>query len=246
MRRAADRGRDDGRHTGAVRLLARGRPSARGLQARRSDGGFLVRGPAAVEVADVEAIRQDPARFRARVLVRVDGAGASYDLVKRLLSMFSPCREVLFTCGRMITPASEAAIMQVPGGAWKPGAGQDGTAEEDKDVAEITDLMSRAGNWPGGLRWIVRRVKPSRPRDGSSAARPLVLNRWTTSRTVSSSAATSRAIAGTSVPDADAMMIIARRTRTHACHAARSAASAGPPHQPTSSASPRNRAGTSA
>jgi hypothetical protein len=22
--------------------------------------------------------------------------------------------------------------------------------------------MSRAGNWPGGLRWIVRRVKPSR------------------------------------------------------------------------------------
>jgi len=31
---------------------------------------------------------------------------------------------------------------------------------------------------------------------------------------VSSSAATSRAIAGTSVPDADAMMIIARRTRT--------------------------------
>ena len=31
-----------------------------------------------------------------------------------------------------------------------------------KDVAEITGLMSRAGNWPGGLRWIARRVKPSR------------------------------------------------------------------------------------
>jgi hypothetical protein len=39
------------------------------------------------------------------------------------------------------------------------------------------------------------------------------LNAWITSRTVSSSAATSRAIAGTGVPDADAMMIIARRTR---------------------------------
>ena len=39
---------------------------------------------------------------------------------------------------------------------------QDGTAEGDKDVAEITDLMSRAGNWPGGLRWIARRVRPSR------------------------------------------------------------------------------------
>ena len=50
----------------------------------------------------------------------------------------------------------------VPAGAWKPGIGQDGTLEEDKHVAEITHLMSRAGNWPDGLRWIVRRVKPSR------------------------------------------------------------------------------------
>jgi hypothetical protein len=45
----------------------------------------------------------------------------------------------------------------------------------------------------------------------------LALNAWITSRTVSSSAATSRAIAGTRVPDADAMMIIARRTRTDSC-----------------------------
>ena len=49
-----------------------------------------------------------------------------------------------------------------PGGAWKPGTAQDGSAEDDKDVAEITGLMSRAGNWPDGLRWIARRVKPSR------------------------------------------------------------------------------------
>jgi hypothetical protein len=36
-------------------------------------------------------------------------------------------------------------------------------------------------------------------------------NAWITSRTVSSSAATSRAIADTGVPDAEAMMIVARR-----------------------------------
>jgi hypothetical protein len=41
------------------------------------------------------------------------------------------------------------------------GIAQDGDIEEDKDVAEITHLMSRAGNWPDGLRWIARRVKPS-------------------------------------------------------------------------------------
>jgi len=69
---------------------------------------------------------------------------------------------LLFTCGWMITAADEDAIKLVPADAWKPGTAQDGTAEQDKDVAEITHLMSRAGNWPGGLRWIARRVKPSR------------------------------------------------------------------------------------
>ena len=108
------------------------------------------------------AIRQVPARFRAKILVRVDGAGASHDLIKHLLSMSSPRRILLFTCGWMITAADEDAIRKVPAGAWKPGTGQDGTAEQDKDVAEITGLMTRAGNWPDGLRWIARRVKPSR------------------------------------------------------------------------------------
>jgi hypothetical protein len=108
------------------------------------------------------AVRQVPARFRRKILVRIDGAGASHDLVKHLLKMSSPRRIALFTCGWMITPADEAAIMQVPAGAWEPGIGQDETIEEDKNVAEITHLMTRAGNWPDGLRWIVRRTKPSR------------------------------------------------------------------------------------
>jgi len=108
------------------------------------------------------AIRQVPARFRRKILVRVDGAGASHELIRHLLGMSSPRHTVLFTCGWMITAADEDAIRQVPAGAWEPGIGQDGTIEQDKDVAEITGLMSRAGNWPDGLRWIARRVKPSR------------------------------------------------------------------------------------
>ena len=108
------------------------------------------------------AIRQVPARFRRKILIRVDGAGASHELIAHLLSLSLARRIVLFTCGWMITAADEDAIGQVPAGAWKPGAAQDGTAEEDKDVAEITHLMSRGGNWPGGLRWIARRVRPSR------------------------------------------------------------------------------------
>jgi len=69
---------------------------------------------------------------------------------------------VLFTTGWMITEADEDAIRSLPAGAWKPGVAQDGTPEDDKAVAEVTHLTARAENWPEGLRWIVRRVKPSR------------------------------------------------------------------------------------
>ena len=74
------------------------------------------------------AIRQVPARFRRKILVRVDGAGASHELIKHLLSLSSPRRTVLFTCGWMITAADEDAIAMVPADAWKPGIAQDGTA----------------------------------------------------------------------------------------------------------------------
>jgi hypothetical protein len=116
------------------------------------------------------AVRQVPARFRKKILVRIDGAGASHDLAEHLPGMSSPRKALLFTCGWMITPSDEAAIMAVPAGAWKPGIAQDGEAEEDKDVAEITHLMARAGNWPDGLRWIARRVKPSRRQAGNLTA----------------------------------------------------------------------------
>ena len=39
------------------------------------------------------AIRQVPARFRRQVLVGVDGAGASHELVKHLLALSSPRRK---------------------------------------------------------------------------------------------------------------------------------------------------------
>ena len=108
------------------------------------------------------ALKQVPFRFRRKVMVRVDGAGASHDLIGHLLGRSSPRKTMLFTCGWTIMPADEDAIRLLPAGAWKPGTAQDGSTEEDKDVAEITGLMTRAENWPGELRWIVRRVKPSR------------------------------------------------------------------------------------
>src|SRR5262249_2603662 len=108
------------------------------------------------------AIRQIPARMRSWLLVRADGAGASHALIICLLSLSSRCRIVLFIGGWAITEADEQAIRLLPRGAWQAAVDQDGAVQEDKHVAEITHLMSRAAGWPAGLRWIVRRTKPSR------------------------------------------------------------------------------------
>ncbi len=108
------------------------------------------------------AIGQIPARMRSRLLVRVDGAGASHELISHLLSLTTARRTVLFTCGWAITEADEQAIAALPAAAWQAAVGQDGTVQHDKHIAEITHLMARAAIWPAGLRWIVRRTKPSR------------------------------------------------------------------------------------
>ena len=108
------------------------------------------------------AIRQIPAPHAVKLLVRVDGAGASHELISHLLSLSSRRRTVLFTCGWAITGADEQAIALLPAAAWQAAVDQDGAVQEDKHVAEITHLLSRAAGWPAGLRWIVRRTKPSR------------------------------------------------------------------------------------
>ena len=108
------------------------------------------------------AIRQIPSRMRSRLLVRVDGAGASHELITHLLSLAAgaaPCCSP--PAGPSPRPTSRRSRL-LPAAAWKAAVDQDGAVQEDKHVAEITHLMSRAAGWPDGLRWIVRRTKPSR------------------------------------------------------------------------------------
>jgi hypothetical protein len=80
-------------------------------------GSNTFAGHAAVLTA---AIRQIPPRMRSRLLVRVDGAGASHELITHLLSLSSRCRTVLFTCGWMITPADGRAIAILPPPGRRP------------------------------------------------------------------------------------------------------------------------------
>ena len=107
------------------------------------------------------ALAQLPRGYRRRILVRLDGAGASHALIEHLLSLSTARRKVAFTSGFTITAVEEAAIAQLPEHAWTAAIEQDGSIDPVAQVAELTGLWRRTG-WPEGLRYIARRVKPTR------------------------------------------------------------------------------------
>ena len=120
-----------------------------------------------------QVFAQVPWPHRSRMLVRIDGAGASHETIDDLLKRGSARRTVLFTCGWAITADDEHAIAALPEGIWEPYLDQAGRVpmvERDGHlvpyggVAELTGLDTRLGNWSKTLRLIARRV-PVTPRD---------------------------------------------------------------------------------
>ncbi|MBB5489783.1 IS1380 family transposase [Nocardiopsis metallicus] len=107
------------------------------------------------------ALDQVPGSSRAKILVRIDGAGATHDLLEYLEKLNTSRRTVRFTVGWKITTADEEAIAKIPESAWESAVDQKGDLQEGYEVAELTGLNTREG-WPKGMRLIVRRVRPSR------------------------------------------------------------------------------------
>lgn len=107
-----------------------------------------------------DAIGQLPPARRTKLLIRVDGAGATHDLLRHLEALNTACRSVYYTTGWMITNADEAAIAALPAHAWDAGLHQDGQIQPEVGVAELTGLSTRTG-WPTTQRLIVRRTRPA-------------------------------------------------------------------------------------
>jgi hypothetical protein len=107
-------------------------------------------------------IAQIPPSYRAKLLIRVDGAGASHALLERIEALNTTRRTVRYTVGWKITEADEAAIAALSESAWEAALDQDGAVQEQCHVAELTGLNTRVGGWPAGLRLLVRRARPSR------------------------------------------------------------------------------------
>jgi len=107
-----------------------------------------------------DALARIPDSSRAKILIRIDGAGATHDLLNRLEALNTKRRTVRYLVGWTITDADEQAIALLPGQVWGDTLSQDGAPVAGAHIAELTGLNTRPG-WPDGLRLLVRRTRPS-------------------------------------------------------------------------------------
>ncbi|MEV7969278.1 IS1380 family transposase [Sphaerisporangium sp. NPDC088356] len=107
-----------------------------------------------------EALAQIPDSCQAKILVRIDGAGATHDLLNHLQGLNTARRTVRYLVGWTITEVDERAVALLPEDAWQVCLESDGEVREGYHVAELTGLNRRAG-WPEGMRLLVRRVRPA-------------------------------------------------------------------------------------
>ncbi|MGI5513757.1 IS1380 family transposase [Streptomyces sp. CA-106131] len=116
------------------------------------------------------ALRQLPLPLWSKLLIRIDGAAFSHDVLDHLQQLSTSRRRVRWVTGWAINATDEQAIALLPENVWTAALRQDGEVHEIKgfdgetvsyQVAELTGVRDLTG-WPRGMRLIVRRVKPSR------------------------------------------------------------------------------------
>jgi len=112
------------------------------------------------------AVSRLPGRYRRRLLVRLDGAGFSHDLLAHIAAGGGKKgRDWEFSVGWSCTDKEMDAIARLPTGAWTAGIAQNGDLVDDTFVAEVTGLLD-LGTWHEkipDLRVIVR-DEPLHPR----------------------------------------------------------------------------------
>ena len=111
-----------------------------------------------------EAIAYIPAKRRRRLLVTLDGAGASHPVVAHLSTLnAAPGRQVHYSIGFDLDGRTRTAIGLLPESGWEPALDAAGAGRADADVAELTGLLRRGPDgdkltgWPADMRVIVRR-----------------------------------------------------------------------------------------
>ncbi len=116
------------------------------------------------------AIAQIPAAWRTDLLVTVDGAGASHDLIEHLTGRNTAAahgnrgRRVEYSIGWPVDARTKTALEAVRAGDWTCGLTAAGSADENADVVDLTGLLrtgvggDQLAGWPADLRIFARRV----------------------------------------------------------------------------------------
>jgi hypothetical protein len=106
------------------------------------------------------AVRQVPAAHRRRILMRIDGAGASHAVTDSIASGDGhPSFTWEYSTGFTMNETHEHAVAKLGESAWEASVEVGGgTIRPNGDVAELTGLLDLT-SWPG-MRILVRREHP--------------------------------------------------------------------------------------
>ena len=134
-----------------------------------------------------DAIAALPPKFRRRLMVTADGAGASHGLITRLDELAArPGHQLTYSVGWDLGARERAAIQLVPQGAWQIAIDQRGEVRErradgactdrscgharcwveEAHVTELTGLLregpggDQLDGWPASMRVFARRERP--------------------------------------------------------------------------------------
>jgi len=110
-----------------------------------------------------DALRQLPtdvvgttSRVGRKVLVRIDGAGATHQVVNYLVA-----RRMSYSVGFTLPDNTGDLVKLIPESAWTPAYDAGGRVRPGAWVAELTGLLDLAKHkWPKGMRVIVRKERP--------------------------------------------------------------------------------------
>lgn len=119
------------------------------------------------------AVDQVPGSRRKKILFRLDGAGASKDLLDWIASAggrVSRCYTWQYSAGWPVNEREQAAIRAVDAlQLWEVATGQGAQVRDDAFIADITGLLGDLTQWPDHHRVIVRK-EPLHPRYERSAS----------------------------------------------------------------------------
>jgi len=120
------------------------------------------------------AIAQIPTTWRSDLLITIDGAGASHDVINHLTALNTALthgqrgRRIEYSIGWPVDDRTLTAIGELPESIWETSLRPDGSPDPDAQVADLTAILrhgpggDRLSGWPSDLRIIARRA-PDRP-----------------------------------------------------------------------------------